>query len=474
MNIELLHLDDSAVEITITLSPQDYVKPWEDALKAEGKNRSFKGFRVGKAPLGLLKKSMGDYILSNTIVTEADKLLKDYMEQHQMVSSFKHAISENQEKYAFDDANTDYQIKHCIQLNTGFDIPLELKEPITKYNIAYTEEDAQKSVDAFYEKYGKKWTPADTFSEISHELECVVSELDNDGNKLEEGIFEKKIYLNVSDITNTQAKEQLHGINKGDILSLDLKNLFRDNLSLLAQKLGTGEQTLEDTNAIFEVSIVSIYNLEEQERNEAFYTGLLAHENVKNHEELTAFLAEADQSGLRNSAYQFFVEMATFEVLKQATIPLSPIYFEKYILNDSENGPSKKRTEKDLQFQFLNFKRFLLYTEILKQQQVEIQMEDMMPLAIEDIKMQLSRYNNELALNDSLIQNFAQKELEENDTFRNTIFHKATKQKAVDFILPHITFNEVTVSMEEFRTISDAYDEVLLSTFFPSATGVSV
>ena len=60
-------VDNLNAVLTITLEKEDYEPKWEEELVKYRQRASFKGFRKGKTPMGIIRKLVGKSVLADVI-----------------------------------------------------------------------------------------------------------------------------------------------------------------------------------------------------------------------------------------------------------------------------------------------------------------------------------------------------------------------------------------------------------------------
>ena len=78
MQISQDSIDALRAHVSVTLEKSDYEGRCESALKAHRKQAQMPGFRVGKIPMGLIRKQYGKSVLAD----ELNKLLSEALQKH--------------------------------------------------------------------------------------------------------------------------------------------------------------------------------------------------------------------------------------------------------------------------------------------------------------------------------------------------------------------------------------------------------
>jgi trigger factor len=84
VNIQLEKHDDLNLTVIIALGKSDYQEKVEKEVKRIQKTANIKGFRLGKAPMGMVQKLYGKGILADEIQRMASDAMNNYIEENKL------------------------------------------------------------------------------------------------------------------------------------------------------------------------------------------------------------------------------------------------------------------------------------------------------------------------------------------------------------------------------------------------------
>jgi len=84
VNIQLEKHDDLNLTVIISLGKEDYQEKVEKEVKRIQKSANIKGFRPGKAPLGMVQKLYGKGILAEEIQNIASEAMNKYIQDEKL------------------------------------------------------------------------------------------------------------------------------------------------------------------------------------------------------------------------------------------------------------------------------------------------------------------------------------------------------------------------------------------------------
>jgi len=81
MNIRHEQETSLDIKVFLTVTQADYNDPFNKGLTTYRRDAAFPGFRRGMAPLGLIRRSVGRYVLRDTLTELASVRLDQYIQE---------------------------------------------------------------------------------------------------------------------------------------------------------------------------------------------------------------------------------------------------------------------------------------------------------------------------------------------------------------------------------------------------------
>ena len=299
MNTTQTTKGENLISIKVTLNKSDYQDKVNDQLKKFQHKANIPGFRVGKAPMGMIKKMYGPSVA----VEEINRLVSDGLNQH---------ITENKLNligYPLNDPEQQQpeDLETAEELNFFFEAALrpEINPDLGAIKMEFSkiianEEEINKTIDSLIER-----NPIVTNPEKIGEDDKVVAKIceAEDGKELEDG-FKRTVRFEMSQL-NDEGKKQLLGKVDGDEFIFNFDNAAGEKE---AKKI-VGEDAPYDSD--FNIVIDSIIHEEKPELNEEFFNTIFPNQEVK------------DTDTFRNKVKE--------EMEKQYEAETDPILFNKMI-----------------------------------------------------------------------------------------------------------------------------------------------
>jgi trigger factor len=250
--------------IVIQIQPTDYASLVADKLREYTKKARVKGFRVGHAPLFLIKKMYGPGIMFETVTTLASDSLSTYLKESDLhivgqplpkTEMMQDIDWENQQEFNF---HYDVGWVPAFQTDIGKDLKVTAYQ-VNQMSAAYIDE----VIENLRKKQGERQTV-----EISEIGDVIIGSLTH--QELDEPEI---IYLPVLE-TKGKASENLIGLQVGDQIEVDLKELIEQGI----EPAEIDDQILEELMALnppFEFRVEEIERYIAAELDQTFFDQVL-------------------------------------------------------------------------------------------------------------------------------------------------------------------------------------------------------
>src|SRR6186713_3298123 len=141
-NIGLLH-----ERLTVKLEKNDYLPPFEKALKDYSKKANIPGFRKGMVPAGLIKKMYGPSLFTDEVLKSVDRELINYLETDKLDIFAQPLPLESDFKQLDVNNPVDYTFNFEVGMKPEFNLPDLAKAKTTRYVVTVTDEMINNEVD---------------------------------------------------------------------------------------------------------------------------------------------------------------------------------------------------------------------------------------------------------------------------------------------------------------------------------------
>ena len=336
MNIKHENVPGLLQEVVFEISKEDYAANLEAALKKQRRAAAVPGFRVGNAPMGMIKKMYEPTLL----VQEVDKLVNDAMANFIKDNNIQYILEPLpvEEKSKVDFQNPDnFVFAYEYSLRPEVEVDFSKLPVVKDFRYVASDEEIDRQVDQLRERYGNYTTP-----------ESVLTDKDNVSVKFGE---DKTGYIFLKDLTEKAAKKFV-GKKVKETVKIKLREAFTSE-STLARFYRIDVKDLEEGNAYEEeLTIDYIGHLDLAEINEDFYKKAFPDGSVKDEKSMREAVAKMMAQQYETTINQRFMNDAIEALIDNVPVELPDDFVKRYIM-----VAQKDMTQEKLEAEYPQYKR---------------------------------------------------------------------------------------------------------------------
>lgn len=444
MNITKENIDDLNAVLSVHIVKADYEEKVNEVLLDYKKKANIKGFRPGKVPMGMIKKMYG----LNVQVEEINKIVSEGINNYiteEKVDILGDPIPKMEDEEGIDFENKeDFTFTFELGITPEFEINLSSKNKLPYYEIKIDD----KIRKDFLENYTKKFGDYSVGDLIEEEdlLKADIIELDENGEKAENGIQADSSTLSVSVIKDDKIKKSFIGKKIGDIIDFDIKKAYPNDFEI-AGILQKDKEAVGDVKGVYRATVKEINRFNPAEVNQVLFDKVYGEGTVKSEEEFIEKLEQEIADNLKKeSDYKALID-ARKMAIEKTSFEL-PQDFLKRWLTKVNKDLSEEDIEKDFENFLQDLRWQLIRNKIAQEKEVKIEEEDLMAEARNFTRMQFQQYGLYYAA-DEQIDNFAKEMLKKEEDYKK-IADKVVEEKVVAEIKQMVKINIKKVTTEEF------------------------
>ena len=378
MNITKEQIDDLNAVVKVAITKEDYEDKVSKILKDYRKQANIPGFRKGQVPMGLIKKQYGKAVL----VDEVNKLLQDNLNKYlteEKLDVLGNPLPKQQDNFNWDADELAFEFE--LGLAPDFEVSLKTKKAITRYKIVADKKMVDEQIERLRKQYGKliSKTEVGKNDELTGVFKSEAEEIEN------------KTTIELDKIKSKKALESLKGKKIGDTVSLATKGLFKEDF-LLSSALGIAKEKTEKLNVNVNFTIEEINERELAAMDQEFFDKLFGKDNVSSEAELKDKIKEDSEKQFEQQADQKLLNDVTERLIESVNLIFQLSFLKKWIqmtgekpLSEEEANDEYEKSEKGLRYQLIEGK-------ILKDNNIEIQFDELKEFAKGFIKSQMAQY----------------------------------------------------------------------------------
>ena len=374
MNITQEKIDDLNSIIRIELNPEDYNPGVDKHLREYGRKISMPGFRQGKVPAGMVKKMYGKSLLLDEINKITSDSLLNYIREHQL-NILGNPLPKPENDFAFDIENPgDIRLAFEIGLSPDINPEISNKHKFNLYLVKIDDEYIQNIIDDYRKRLGTQ-AEVETAG-VDDILHGEFFELDESGNILEGGIHSH------ADVQATLLKNKddfsvFTGLVKGSEVTLDMKNIFRDEL-VVASLLRKKKEEITDLNSQFKFKIEDIKQIVPAEINQEFFDNLYGQDKVHSEEDLRKKISDDTLLRYKKDAEIRFFNEAVEYLIKNTGFDLPDDFMKRWLKSSNEGKVDPSDIETNYEKYAKGIRWQLIEGKILRDKEISFNDEDVL------------------------------------------------------------------------------------------------
>lgn len=447
MNITREEIGTLNEVLKLNLTPEDYKEKFETELKKVQKNMTLPGFRPGHVPAGIVRKRYGKAVLIeelNKIVSESlDSFVKE-TNLDLLGSPLPHPSADALNNF---DEPGEFTFAFEIGLAPQFTLTLPPAKVFDYYMIEPDDKMVEDRITDLRRKYGKFTNPENITADSI--LYGDFTELDVEGNAKDEGITNRStLALNL--IKDETLKKTIYGLKKGDSFRMNMSTAFGDNRDEIAHMLNITPEKAKEITSDFEFGIESVNHIEPAEFNTEFFDKVYGEGIVTTEEQFREKVRDDMRAHFAHEGDMKLKHDIEDHLLSELDIKLPDAFLQKWLQTGVEEPLSPERVEKEYPGYARGMKLRLIETRIFREQNMQINPDEVKNMAREYVYHQFSQYGS--GLTPELIDSLAERYLQKRENVERYI-EILSDRKVFLYLKTIVKTNIQKVSIEEFAKI---------------------
>ena len=378
MDIKRVALNAVNEVIVLTVPHMDYKGQVAKRINEKMPLATVKGFRKGAVPKALVEKQYGAAIKVEEVNKVVALALERYL-QSERLNLLGTPLAKENENFSW--ADEDLVFEYEIGLAPEFEIDLDAKSNVVKYQIVADDAMLDAQIARIQKQYGK----------IISQLE-VAKGNDVSGTFVnEEAGINNRTTIELEELADAKLAKSFIGKKVGDVVTMNTKGLFHDAHKLM-DYLNVSHDDVHDLDVEVTFTIDEVVAHELAELNQELFDKLFGAGVVTSVEELKAKIKEDAEKHFATQSEQklmadvqdFLIETHKFDLPKEFLVKWLQTVGEKK-LSPEEAEIEYNRSEKGLRFQLIEGKA-------LAQSNIQINFEDLKQFTSATIRQQMAQY----------------------------------------------------------------------------------
>ena len=429
--------------IKVEVSENDYSEKVNSVLKRYRKDAVVPGFRKGKTPMSIIEKQYK----TSVMVDEVNKLLQDNLYKHitdNKVKVLGSPLPKEENEIDWKN-NTEFIFEYEIGLAPDLNFKITKKDKLTYYNIEADNKLVDNYCNDIAKRYGKMSNPLESID--GDLVYCLITQMDGNGNILENGISNEAT-ISIESIIEKKYKKKFIGLKADDRLSLNVLNVFKNKTDLSAMLKVSQAELSKLSSDLFEFTVKRINRLAPAELNKDLFEKVYPNEKVKNlkdfqdkikEEAEKSFATESDRM-LKNDVVLYLVDKVKFDLPDQ--------FLMKWLMKSSEKPLTEDQLKSDYPQYSKSLKWQLIENKILEENNIKINNEDLIGFTKTLVKRQMQQYGQSDPEEKKLID--IAENILKNEEERKKISNQLFDEKTLEVYKELFKLTEKSISYDDF------------------------
>jgi len=447
VNIEFKKHDDLNATVVIALEKSDYQESVDKELKSLQRRAAIKGFRTGKAPMGMISKMYGKNILADEIQRLATDAMNKYINDEKLDILGYPIASESIESELDIDQSENFKFAFDLGLAPQFEFSVGKKDQLQLFEIEVGEKEITDDINYARRRNGK----LDDVEKSEDEdiIYANVTELGDDGNVLDGGISEKQISFVPNLVENAKLKKLFLGKKVGDVVKSNLKELLNNNETVISSSLGIAKEGVSDISENFNVEIKEIKRRTEADLDEEYYRQLFGDDIPANEEEYRERIKNNLTQYYKNEAELWLDHQIGHLLLEKHPIALPDAFLKRWLITTKGDDYNFDNIEEKYAEEKSALLRRLVIDKIAAEQKLEANSEDIREEARIYFIGMYRQYGLTVGMQDQFLEETVAKRLQDRE-FVMQMSDRVIYRKAYDAVKEMVSIKTKKIDVDGY------------------------
>lgn len=448
MNISFENPDKINGVLTLTIEKDDYQAEVDKTLKDYRKKANVPGFRVGQAPIGLIKRQFGASVKADVVNKLIGKNLNDYIKDNNIDMLGEPLANANQVPQDLE-ADGPYTFIFDIAVAPEFKIELTADDSIDYYDIDVDDKLVSQQVEMFQSRAGHYDKVEEYDGSQNDMLKGDLRELDADGNAKEDGIVVEAAVLMPEYIKVDDQRALFDGAKLGSVITFNPKKAYPESNAEIKSLLKIDDAKAEELTSDFTFLVTEISRYTKAEVNQELFDQIYGKDNVKDEADFRQKIAEGIKNQLKSDTdYKFLLDVRAYAENKVGELTFPNELLKRIMLNNNqEKGEAFVNEHFDASIKELKWS--LIKNQLVKAAEIKIEDADVKAVAVEAARIQFAQYgmNN---VPEEYLEKYANDMLKDKNYIDNLV-ERAIDVKLADAVKKVVKLNQKTISLDDFN-----------------------
>ena len=434
MKLEQNRIDDLNLELTLSVTAEDYAENRKKKLNDYRRKAEFKGFRKGMVPMSLVEKMYGQSALVDSVNDVVSEGLNNFIQENNLRVLGEPLPSEDQPETEWV-AGNEFTFKFDIAENPEVSFELSKEDEVIYYTITVTEAAKKEMKDNLLRQYGSLEE-----GEAAKEEDFIIVDFEQGETKVE------GTYVALRNVAEA-ARKSFVGVKPGDVLDVNVNEAF-ENETDRASMLKVNKDELASLDPMFKMTVKNVKTFVNAPLTEETFEKIFG---VRTEAEFDAKVEERIRAEYAQEADFRFSKDAKNYLLEKAGVNIAEKFLKRWVFVVNEGKFSMEDIEKDWEFFIADYKWQMVRNYLMNKYNVKIEEADLLASAKGFAAYQFAMYgmNN---VPEEQLEAFAKNILSQEEQGRR-ILDQVENEKTFAAVREVVTLKKKKISVDKFREL---------------------
>ena len=439
MQITRTDVDALNAKVAISIEQKDFSEKVDKILKDYRKNANIPGFRKGHVPMGMIKKQYETAVTADEVNKLLQENLNNYI-QEEKLELLGNPLPVMQDDIDWKADNLDFEFE--LGLAPSFKVKVKGKKAVTHFKIDADKKMVEEQVGYIQKQYGK----IESQSSIEEGFELSLHAVN------EEAEIDNSSTIEWDQLKGKKNSDALKGAQLNEAIVLKTKGLFKED-HVLARVLGTTVDKLADAPKEINLTVTEANKRTLADLDQELFDKLYEPGTVKTVTDLKGKIKEGIEKQFEQQTEQKLLNDVTESLISETKFDLPKEFLIRWLQNSGEQPLSEEEAAEEYEKSEKGIRYQLIEGALIKENDLQIQFEELQNFAKEMIKKQMAQYG-QLNPSDKELDEIAAR-IFSNQEETKRLSDQLMSQKLLDFYKENANLKVKKVNYETF--VKEAY-----------------
>ena len=439
MQITRTDVDALNAKVAISIEQKDFSEKVDKILKDYRKNANIPGFRKGHVPMGMIKKQYETAVTADEVNKLLQENLNNYI-QEEKLELLGNPLPVMQDDINWKADSLDFEFE--LGLAPSFKVKVKGKKAVTHFKIEADKKMVEEQVGYIQKQYGK----IESQSSIEEGFELSLHAVN------EEAEIDNSSTIEWDQLKGKKNSDALRGAQLNEAIVLKTKGLFKED-HVLARVLGTTVDKLADAPKEINLTVTEANKRTLADLDQELFDKLYEPGTVKTVTDLKGKIKEGIEKQFEQQTEQKLLNDVTESLISETKFDLPKEFLIRWLQNSGEQPLSEEEAAEEYEKSEKGIRYQLIEGALIKENDLQIQFEELQNFAKEMIKKQMAQYG-QLNPSDKELDEIAAR-IFSNQEETKRLSDQLMSQKLLDFYKENANLKVKKVNYETF--VKEAY-----------------